>query len=162
MPEIVRYTDERKQVIHLLKELQEHLISVDRENVQIMKNCYGEEYFALMFQLVMENEGIIYLAKDENETVGMIAGYIEPKDDEDRITNRCPKRGIISELVVSPLFRLRGVGCELMKAMERYFSDAGCEFIAVSVFAPNEGAMKFYKKYGYATRNIEMYKRISF
>lgn len=39
MPEIVRYKDEREQVIGLLTELQKHLVSVDHENVQIMNDC---------------------------------------------------------------------------------------------------------------------------
>lgn len=38
MPEIVRYTDEREQVIGLLIELQNHLVSVDHEKVQIMND----------------------------------------------------------------------------------------------------------------------------
>lgn len=160
MSEIVRYTDEREQVISLLIELQNHLVSVDHEKVQIMNDSYGEEYFAFMFRLVTDNDGVIYLAKERNEVVGMIAGYVEPKDEEDKITNRCPKRGVISDLVVSPSFRSQGIGGEFMNAMERYFSDIGCEFVAINAFAPNENAIRFYEKTGYAPRNIELYKRI--
>lgn len=160
MPEIVRYTDEREQVIGLLIELQKHLVSVDHEKVQIMNDSYGEEYFAFMFRLVTDNDGVIYLAKEENAIVGLIAGYVEPKDEEDKITNHCPKRGVISDLVVSHSLRSQGIGGELMNAMEQYFSDIGCEFIAVNAFAPNERAQRFYERFGYAPRNVELYKRI--
>ena len=160
MLEIVKYTDEKEKVIELLTELQNHLVRVDDEKVQILKDSYGESYFALLFQRVEKYNGVVFLAKAGNEIVGMIAGYVEPKDEEDMITNRCPKRGIIAELIVSSQFRSQGVGTELMNALEQYFYDIGCEFIAVSVFAPNKSAESFYEHLGYAPRNIELYKRI--
>lgn len=157
---IVPYTDEKEPIIALLEELQEHLVYVDAEKVQIMSDQYGEEYFCYLQQLLTDNGGVMYLAMSDDSVVGMIAGYIEPKDDEDRITNRCPKRGVISDLVVSSSLRNKGVGDSLMNAMENHFLSIGCEFIAVSVFAPNEVARRFYEKSGYAPRNIELYKRI--
>lgn len=107
-----------------------------------------------------DNNGKIFLAKTSDSVFGMIAGYVEPKDAEDRISNRCPKRGVISDLVVSSSFRNKGIGVSLMSVMENYLSSIGCEFIAVNVFAPNEGARRFYEKSGYVPRNIELYKRI--
>ena len=120
----------------------------------------GRILLLYLFRLLNDNGGKIFLAKTSNSVFGMIAGYVEPKDEEDRITNRCPKRGVISDLVVSSSFRSKGIGAVLMSVMENYFSNIGCEFIAVSVFAPNEGARRFYEKSGYAPRNIELYKRI--
>ena len=160
MLDIVEYTDEREQVIALLCELQEHLVNVDGEKVQILRDEYGKDYFDYLFRLVNDNDGKIFLVKTSNSVVGMIAGYVEPKDEEDRITNRCPRRGVISDLVVSSSFRNKGIGADLMNAIEKYFSSIECEFIAVNVFAPNDGAGKFYEKSGYAPRNIELYKRI--
>lgn len=160
MVNIVEYTDEKEQVIALLRELQEHLVAVDGEKVQILRDEYGKDYFDYLFRLVNDNDGKIFLAKTSDSVFGMIAGYVEPKDAEDRISNRCPKRGVISDLVVSSSFRNKGIGVSLMSVMENYFSNIGCEFIAVSVFAPNEVARRFYEKTGYAPRNIELYKRI--
>lgn len=160
MVNIVEYTNEKEQVIALLRELQEHLVAVDGEQVQILRDEYGKDYFDYLFRLVNDNNGKIFLAKTSDSVFGMIAGYVEPKDAEDRISNRCPKRGVISDLVVSSSFRNKGIGVSLMSVMENYFSNIGCEFIAVSVFAPNEVAIRFYEKSGYAPRNIEFYKRI--
>ena len=95
-----------------------------------------------------------------NEAVGFIAGYIEPKDEEDIITNRCPKRGIISDLAVTAPRRGSGIGKDLMNAIERYFMEMNCEFVALDLFAPNDTAKKFYDSLGYTPRNIELYKRI--
>lgn len=157
---IVRYTNERNAVIALLEELQEHLVSVDVEKVQILADQYGEEYFCYLQQLLADNSGVMYLALADDSVVGMIAGYIEPKDDEDRITNRCPNRGVIADLVVSSSVRSQGIGKALMIKIEAYFMENGCEFVAVNVFAPNRGAHRFYESIGYAPRNIELYKRI--
>lgn len=160
MVNIVEYTDEKEQVIALLRELQEHLVAVDGEKVQILRDEYGKDYFDYLLNLVNDNDGKIFLAKTSDSVFGMIAGYVETKDAEDRISNRCPKRGVISDLVVSSPFRSKGIGAVLMSVMENYFSNIGCEFIAISVFAPNEGARSFYEKSGYVPRNIELYKRI--
>ncbi len=157
---IVPYSNEKQQVVNLLIELQEHLVSVDDESVQTIDDEYGETYFAYLQRLVKKNDGIILLAVSEREVDGFIAGYIEPKDEEDSITNRCPRRGIISDLAVTTLRRGSGIGKELMNAIERYFMEMNCEFVAVDLFAPNDTARKFYNSLGYTPRNIELYKRI--
>lgn len=150
MARIIEYTGEKEAVISLLQELQEHLVSIDDERVQIMTTQYGKNYFSYLQKLMSQNNGIMYLALKDKTIVGLIAGYIEPKDEEDRISNRCPKRGIVSDLVVSPHFRSKGVGGELMRTLEQYFSDTDCEFVAVNVFAPNRAAQRFYSSIGYA------------
>ncbi len=157
---IVPYSNEKQQVIKLLVELQEHLVSVDEERVQTIYDEYGEEYFNYLYGLVKTNDGIMLLAVSGNEVIGFIAGYIEPKDEEDMISNRCPKRGIISDLAVAAPRRKSGIGRDLMNAIERYFMEMNCEFVAVDLFCPNDTARQFYDSLGYAPRNIELYKRI--
>ena len=157
---IVPYSNEKQQVINMLVELQEHLVSVDDESVQTIDDEYGERYFAYLQGLVKENDGIILLAVSESGVEGFIVGYIEPKDEEDRITNRCPRRGIISDLAVATPRRGNGIGKVLMNAIESYFTEMNCEFVAVDLFAPNGTARTFYDSLGYTPRNIELYKRI--
>lgn len=143
----------RMEISLLLVELQEHLVSVDDESVQTIDDEYGETYFAYLQRLVRSNDGIILLAVSESGAEGFVAGYIEPKDEEDRITNRCPRRGIISDLAVAAPRRGSGIGKELMNAIENYFMDMNCEFVALDLFAPNDMARKFYDSLGYTPRN---------
>lgn len=157
---IITYSNEKQQVVKLLIELQEHLVSVDDEKVQTIDDAYGEKYFSYLQGLVKKNDGIILLAVSGNEVNGFIAGYIEPKDEEDTISNRCPRRGIISDLAVTASLRGSGIGTKLMNAIESYFMEKNCEFVAVDLFAPNDTARKFYNLLGYTPRNIELYKRI--
>ena len=160
MISIVRFSSQKEQVIRLLIELQEHLVSADNENVQVLLKDYGEKYYHHVMNLLEENEGVAFLALEGKDIVGMVAGYIEPKDEEDTITTRCPKRGVVSELIVSEPFRERSIGKSLIDTIETYFLEKECEFVAVDVFAPNVDAQKFYNSLGYSPRNIEFYKRI--
>ena len=42
---IVPYSNEKQQVVNLLVELQEYLVSADEERVQTIDDEYGEKYF---------------------------------------------------------------------------------------------------------------------
>lgn len=150
----------RNAVTAIMVRLQEHIISVDSECVQIMHHDYIRNYLDLVLSTIKNNNGIMYLAINNHTPIGLIAGYIEPKDEEDRLTNRCPVRGIVSELFVDETHRRKGIAQSLFVKIEEYFLSAGCEFVAVNVFAPNVSAFEFYKSLGYEERNIEMYKRL--
>lgn len=73
---------------------------------------------------------------------------------------KAPKRGRITELIVSRECCSNGVGKQLLNKMENYFKEAGCKGIFIDVFAYNENAQKFYYKNGYFDRNIEVMKKI--
>lgn len=158
---IIEYQEKyRESVCFLFVQLQRHLVDVDPEKVQMLHETYCNEYCDYVLQLLKQHSGKMYLAAENGMIVGLVAGYIEEKDEEDRLTNRCPVRGIISELVVHRHFRNAGVGSLLMDSIESYLKDQNCEYIAVNVFEPNEGALKFYHSRQYAPRNIEMIKPI--
>ena len=76
------------------------------------------------------------------------------------MTNRCPKRGRITELIVERAARGTGTGKALLREMEAYLKHMGCEAIAIDVFAPNQNAVEFYRRNGYEPRNIEVLKLI--
>lgn len=144
----------------LLYQLQEHLVNIDDEHVQIHTANYGEAYLSFLLRNIQNHHGTIMLAIKKPNVIGLVAGWIEEKDEEDYLTNRCPKRGLITELVVAPSMRSRGVGKTLITQMEKRFAEQDCEFVAVDVFAPNKEAIRFYESSGYRPRNIELYKRI--
>ncbi len=147
-------------VTDLLVQLQAHLVSVDDEEVQVLLSKYHSEYLNRLLAILAENNGKLFVATNHGSIIGIVAGIIEPEDEEDRLTNRCPKRGKVLELVVDKNARSKGTGVSLLRMLETYFAEQHCEFVFVDVFAPNTGALSFYKKNLYAPRNIEMYKRI--
>lgn len=151
---------DKAEVITLLVQLQEHLVAVDDENVQMLTDRYRNEYLDYLFDELRENNGILLIAQNDVTIIGLVAGIIEPKDKEDELTNRCPIRGKVLELIVSKDYRAGGAGTALLQAMEDYFKKHECEYICVDVFAPNARAYAFYQNNDYSPRNIELYKRL--
>ena len=152
--------EDKSQVIMLLVQLQEHLVAVDDEQVQILTNRYPKEYLNYLLDELRENHGVLFVLENATEIIGLVAGIIEPKDKEDILTNRCPIRGKVLDLIVSKDHRSGGAGTALLQAMEDYFRKHECEYICVDVFAPNKGAYTFYENNSYSPRNIELYKRL--
>lgn len=65
-------------------------------------------------------------------------------------------RGEVDSLFVDPEFRSRGVGDALMKSTLAWFAARGIDDIAIEVLACNEGALRFYSRYGFAPRTVVM------
>ena len=97
-------------------------------------------------------DGKCYLAVEDEKAIGLIMGIIPGYDEFDYLDYKCPKRGEITELVVSSKVRSKGIGNLLMSEMENYFKECGCEYVLVDVFGYNDNAIKFYDKHGYHTR----------
>ena len=152
--------EDKSQVIMLLVQLQEHLVTVDDEQVQILTDRYPKEYLNYLLDELRENHGVLFVLENATEIIGLVAGIIEPKNKEDILTNRCPIRGKVLDLIVSKDHRSGGAGTALLQAMEDYFRKHECEYICVDVFAPNKGAYTFYENNSYSPRNIELYKRL--
>ena len=153
--EIIEYEEKYEEnVKDLLVELQEYLVSIDYWHFQVMKDTYRENCFKRDMQAVKEQEGKIYLAREDNQIVGLVIGTIPPKDDEDRDTNTCLRNGCVLELIVSKNSRGSGTGKLLLKKIEEYFKEKNCVNISIEVYAPNENA------YGYKPLDHIVMKKI--
>lgn len=158
--EIINYSNKYDESIKdLLVELQEYIADLDREKYNILTNTYREKYFEKTMNEVDKYEGKIFLAIDNEKVIGLIIGLIN-NEEENTYDFKAPKRGRITELVVSKECRSNSIGKQLLKKMEIYFKEVGCKGILIDVFAYNENAQKFYYKNGYFNRNIEVMKKI--
>ena len=110
---------------------------------------------------VKNNNGICYLAIEDDKATGLIMGTIPPYDEYDYLDYKCPRRGIITELIVTSKIRSKGVGQALIDKMEEYFKLNNCEYVLVDVFAYNENAINFYNKKGYHSRMYTEIKKIN-
>ena len=159
---VIEYEGKYRQSVCLLfVQLQQHLVDIDPEHVQTIYEPYYNKYCDYVLNFLKHNSGKMYLAMDDGIIVGLVAGYVEEKDEEDKLTNRCPIRGVVSELVVDRSYRNSGIGSLLMDAIECYLKEQKCEYIVVNVFEPNADAYRFYEARQYAPRNIEMIKHRS-
>ena len=159
--EIIEYNDKYlEDVKDLLVELEEYILTIDKDELDQLHPEYRDKMAILDLNEVREYNGKCYLAIEDNKAVGLIMGTILPYDDNDYLDYKCPKRGEITELVVSSKIRSNGVGQKLMNKMEEYFKSVGWEYIIIDVFAYNEKAIKFYDKQGYHTRMLVDIKKI--
>ncbi len=159
--QIIEYENKYlEDVRDLLVELEDYIVSIDKDNLDIVHQEYREKMAIKDLEEVNNNEGICYLAIDNNKVVGLIMGCIFPYDKYDYLDYKCPRRGEITELIVNKKARSKGIGKILMNKMEEYFKNKGCEYILVDVFGYNNNAFKFYSKDGYHTRMHTMIKKI--
>ena len=158
---IIEYEDKYlEDVKDLLVELEEYIVSIDQDNLDIIHPDYREKMAVKDLEDVKNNNGKCFLAIDETKVYGLIMGYVGTYDDYDYLDYKCPKRGIVSELVVTKKSRSSGVGQLLMKEMENYFKSLNCEYILIDVFGYNDNALKFYFKQGYHARMLNVLKKI--
>ena len=149
-----KYLDDVKD---LLVELEEYIVSIDKDSLDQLHPEYKEKMALLDLKEVNDNKGKCYLAVENDKAVGL---SIRPYDEYDYLDYKCPKTGEITELIVTNKIRNKGVGQLLINKMEEYFKSLDCEYINIDVFAYNENAIKFYNKNGYHHRMYIDIKRI--
>ena len=92
-----------EQIKDLLVELQEHIQNVDLEGYNILTDEFRESYFSKTMDEIKKCNGKILLYKEENDIVGLVIGLIN-NDAEETYEFKAPKRGRITELIVSKIF----------------------------------------------------------
>lgn len=159
---IIEYNDKYlEDVKDLLVELEEYIISIDKDNLDQLHPDYRDKMTLLDLEEIKENDGKCFLAVENNKAIGLIMGYIRRYDEYDYLDYKCPKSGEISELIVTNKTRSKGIGQQLINKMENYFKNMGCEYIYVDVFSYNEIAKNFYSKNNYHSRMEIRIKKIS-
>ena len=158
---IIEYEDKYlEDVKELLVQLEEYIVSIDKDCLDQVHSDYREKMACIDLKDVNDNNSKCYLALENDNVLGLIMGYIPAYDEFDYLDYKCPKRGKISELIVTSKIRSKGVGQALIDRMEQYFKSKGCEYVLVDVFAYNENAIKFYGKKGYHPRMFTNIKKI--
>lgn len=160
--QIIEYEDKYLEDIRdLLVELEEYIVSIDKDELDQVGKDYREKMALMELEEVNKNNGKCYIAVENNKAIGLIMGCIFPYDEKDYLDYKCPKKGEITELIVSKKARGQGIGKVLMNKMEEYFKSLGCEYILLDVFAYNVNAIKFYEKEGYHSRMYKEIKKIN-
>ena len=59
------------------------------------------------------------------------------------------KTGIITHIFVSPEFRSRGIGSQMLKKLQDWFIQKDTHSVELQVVADNKEAMRFWEKTGY-------------
>lgn len=158
---IIEYEEKYlEDVKDLLVELEEYIISIDKDNLDQLHPDYRDKMAILDLDDIKKYNGKCYLAIENDKAIGLIMGYIPPYEEYDYLDYKCPKRGEITELIVTKKVRATGVGKLLMNKIEEYFKSMECEYVLVDVFGYNENGINFYQKNDYHTRMMTMIKKI--
>ena len=159
--QIIEYEDKYlDDVKDLLVELEEYIVSIDKDNLDHVHPEYREKMAIIDLEEVKNNNGKCYIVVEDDKAIGLIMGCIFPYEEYDYLDYKCPKRGEITELIVSKNARSKGIGNMLMNKMEDYFKSVGCEYVLVDVFAYNENAIKFYERREYHPRMYTDIKKL--
>ena len=158
---IIEYEDKYlDDVRKLLTELEEYIVSIDKDALDQVHPDYYEKMALVDLENVNKNNGKCYLAIEDNQVIGLIMGAIPPFDKYDYLDYKCPKRGIITELIVTKNARSKSVGKSLINKLEEYFKEQTCEYVLVDVFAYNDGGINFYNNNGYHSRMYTQIKKL--
>ncbi len=158
---IIEYEDKYlEDVRDLLVELEEYILSIDYDHLDQLHEEYREKMALIDLEEVNKHNGKCFLAIENNKVIGLIMGTIPPYEEYDYLDYKCPKRGEITELIVTNKIRSKGIGQELINKMEEYFKSVGCEYVIVDVFAYNDIGKNFYNKKDYHARMETMIKKI--
>ncbi len=159
--EIIEYNEKYlEDVKDLLVELEQYIVSIDKDELDQVHPEYRDKMAILDLEEVNKNNGKCFLAVENDKVLGLIMGCIFPYEEYDYLDFKCPKRGEITELIVTNKVRSKGVGQALIEKMEEYFKLCDCDYVLVDVFAYNEIGINFYNKKGYHSRMKTMIKKI--
>ena len=159
--QIIEYEEKYlEDVKDLLVELEEYILSIDKDNLDQLHPEYRNKMAILDLEEVKENNGKCFIAIEDDKAIGLIMGIVSQYDENDYLDYKCPKQGEITELIISKKVRSKGIGQLLMKKMEDYFKSIQCEYVYIDVFAYNEKAIDFYRKQGYHTRMLIDIKKL--
>jgi len=147
-------------IVKSTEELQDYLVIVDQMKFTRIMPEYGESSAKKLLEDVSRNNGIVYVAEDQGQNVGFVAGIIYEWSPEILLECIPLKSGRILELFVESKHRRQNIGTVLMERMEEYFRQNGCDVSRVEVFQPNTEAHNFYENLGYQDRMIDMIKKL--
>lgn len=136
----------------------DYMVEIDDMKRSVRSPSHGIAGFQTTTAEVNAKSGLILVAEDTGRVIGFIAGVMIDPESEDPLGQVPTKAGRMIELFVEENHRRRGVGTALMKAMEQFFTDRGCNVARVEVFEPNHSAHRFYHGIGYRDRVIDLIK----
>lgn len=150
------------QTLQLLKEFQDHLVTVDTQNEirSFVSEIDADRYLTKMIDDTKEMNGKLLVLELDGRLIGFIQGIIDPRNDQDDVmyqtTHNAQIEGWIGLVYVDPEFRGRQLGMKLIEAIKKHFVANGCTTLRLLVAIDNVNTVGFYRKFGFIERDIEM------
>jgi ribosomal protein S18 acetylase RimI-like enzyme len=122
-------------------------------------DAIADAYLDRMFGRCATWAGRVFVAEVDATVVGFacVWGRVPPQEPDE------PQRdyAYVSDLVVLPAWRRRGIGRALLQRAEEYARAAGMDAIGIGVMAANRAARQLYEAAGYRTTHLELRKSLA-
>jgi len=159
--EIIEYNQSfKEEVKDMLVALQNHIVNIDNLKLNTITPDYREEYFKFAYNMSYNSGGKFFIAIENSQVLGFIACSVTQYEDFAKISYKCPKKGVLTELFVKDIARKKGVAQALIEKAEEYLKSINCEYFELDVFATNINAYNLYKKQGFKDRVVIMLKEL--
>jgi ribosomal protein S18 acetylase RimI-like enzyme len=136
------------QLRERLVELQEFERAMDPRHLP--GEAVADTYINYLFARCSDYDGTLLVAEVEQRAVGFVSVWARVKPDEaEALTNGPAEFAVISDLVVLPAYRGKGLGRALIMAAERFAVENGASTIKIGVLARNKAARGLYRSAGY-------------
>jgi GNAT superfamily N-acetyltransferase len=119
----------------------------------------ADAYLARMFERCAKWAGRVFVAEEDGRAVGFVCVWarVPPEELDDEPVDVA----YVSDLVVLPPWRGRGLGAALLERAEGYARSHGTAVLGIGVKDANRGARRLYERHGFAAVHVEMAKRLS-
>ncbi len=118
----------------------------------------ADAYLTFLLDRCSKAAGRVLVAEVVRRVVGFVAVFarVAPEEpDEDQTPY-----AYISDLVVLPRYRRRGIGRALLEHAEALVGTSGARILRVGVLAKNEPAAKLYRAAGFSDYQLHLVKRL--
>ena len=118
----------------------------------------AEAYRRVILQRCAKHAGRIFVVEVDRVVVGFVAvlGRVEPEaPDEEQVPY-----AYVSDLVVLPTCRGKGLGRKLLERAEAFACSSGVRVFQIGVLSRNESAARLYRDFGFGDFRIQMVKRL--
>lgn len=135
--------------------LYEQLIFVhypEKINQGLLTNADFKKSVDKMIKYVEEQEGIVFVALEDDVLFGYAHGYVRCFLDE--------KRMMLDGLVVDAKKRKHNIGRALLREFEKYAKENFCDVVELFVTTNNPDAVSFYREYGFVDSRLHMIKKL--
>jgi ribosomal protein S18 acetylase RimI-like enzyme len=111
----------------------------------------AENGIAYYTSLLADGDNLVLLARDGNEVAGHLVGRLSGPGSVHPI-----RVADLESIHVYSAHRNHGVGEQLMTAFLGWAAEKGAQRATVTAYAANDGAQRFYARYGFAARSVTL------
>ena len=119
----------------------------------------ADPYVELLLNRCSGASGRVFIAEAKQTVVGFVGviARVEPDDPDEEATPYT----YISDLVVLPAYRRRGIGTALLRRAEAYARERGMTLLRINVLAKNQVAGQLYRTLGFSDYRVQLCKRLA-